>query len=133
MGFIRSRFIIAVLICIVLSSSCVSASARAEKQEGEPPAGPSNRTEAVTGGYTQIDISADRAETALELLSEHLAKDGLTLEGPFEAWQQVVAGYKIRIDCSYIQNGIGGVLTGIVYFPPDGEAKVLDVIISPPL
>lgn len=131
MGFIRSRFrIIIVHIFFVFTISCVSASARAETQVGEPMAEPSNRIEAVTGGYTQIDISADRAIIALELLSEHLNEDSIVLQEPFKAWQQVVAGYKIRIDCSYIQNGIRGVLTGIVYFPPDGEAKVLDVIIS---
>ena len=124
-----SRSII-VLIFIVLSSSCVSASARAEKQGGEPHKGPVNRIEAVTGSYAKIDITTDRAKIALEVLSEHLNEDGITLEEPFEVWQQVVAGYKIRIECSYIQNGTRGVLTGIVYFPPDGEAKVLDVQMS---
>ena len=130
MGSNRSRFIIAILICIVLSSSCVSASARGEKPGVESPIGPANRTEAVTGGYTQIDITADRAKIALEVLVEHLGKEGIVLEEPYEVWQQVVSGYKIRINCFFTQNGVEGILSGVVYISPDGETEIIDIQMS---
>ena len=121
-----SRFII-VLCCFVLLSSCVSANGETEETRKNPDVEYSNETMTVTGSYTEADINEIRVQDALEILREYLKDDNIVIKEPFEAWQQVVSGYKIRIKCLYTQNSEEGVLEGVVYFSPDGEAKVLEV------
>ena len=124
MGFSKSRFIV-MLIYIVLISSCVSAFGGKEESLVKPVDKYSTKTITPTGSYTVVSINGARVQDAFEILREYLKNDGIVPEEPFEAWQQVVSGYKIRISCLYIQNKVEGVLEGVVYFSPNGTAKVL--------
>ena len=121
-----TRFII-ILGCLVLISSCASANGEKEEVRIKYLSGNSNRVKTVSGTYMVVDTNGLRVQDAFKILQEDLKVDGIVIEEPYKAWQQVVSGYKIRIECFYTQNKVEGVIIGIIFFPPEGDAEVIGI------
>ena len=83
-----------------------------------------------TGGYREIDVNDSKAVDAYEFLKKQLAGSHpeITLISATRAYSQVVAGFKIRLICSYrkAQNRENRLLA-LVYIDPGGNKRLLQL------
>ena len=84
----------------------------------------------AVGGYREIDVKDSKAADAYEFLKEQLAGSHpeITLISATKAYSQVVAGFKIRLNCSYrkAQNQENRLLA-LVYIDPGGNKRLLQL------
>ena len=80
-----------------------------------------------TGNYREIDVKDSKADDAYEFLKEQLAGSHpeITLISVTRAYSQVVAGFKIRLICSYRKaQKQENRLLALVYIDPGGNKRL---------
>ncbi|MBN1524897.1 MAG: hypothetical protein JW904_10460 [Spirochaetales bacterium] len=120
----KKIFFIFILLVAVLSFGCATS--------GGPDSGPSDGADIALdadGGSKPITSEADMVKVSFEFLKQEMAKthQGIFLVSVLSAKEQVVAGYKITMECEYRDGGNTGTLTAVVYHDPSNVISVLDI------
>ena len=128
MECINSRFIIILFLAGIVTTTYAFGSREQEKQTPLQPAELSQPE--ITGTYRVVALDDIRVNEAVGLLKKSLPEK-INIVEVQKAWIQTVAGYKIRLEISYIETDEKGTLKAEIYLPPTqskpGEGQILSL------
>lgn len=83
--------------------------------------------EVLLGGFQDLPLDSDYVTRAFAFLKTYLAKEfpRYTLDDPFFAQGQVVAGYKVKLECTYLDGVEEKQLRAYILFGLDETLSVL--------
>jgi hypothetical protein len=117
-------FLIISLLGCMTAQEVSAQGAKPKPKEEETPVVPK------TGGYSEIDVKDKKAVEAYEFLKQELASrhPEFTLLAAKKAFSQVVAGFKIRLICEYLDSQKQErQLSAFVYIDPSGNKRMLEL------